>query len=110
MGQQKVKQLANLKHTLALFQDTGASAGELHTGIVVMFPGTHTDACLQSWAKKLTGVRIGSSGPVENTIHAPAKPGLINEDVAETEDVADVDIEMKEDQLLAEEIEAMGPD
>eukprot|EP00746_Dinoflagellata_sp_MGD_P158047 gnl/MRDRNA2_/MRDRNA2_86373_c0_seq6.p1 gnl/MRDRNA2_/MRDRNA2_86373_c0~~gnl/MRDRNA2_/MRDRNA2_86373_c0_seq6.p1 ORF type:complete len:155 (+),score=18.14 gnl/MRDRNA2_/MRDRNA2_86373_c0_seq6:52-516(+) len=41
-----VTQLTSYKYTLALFRDTGASVGELHTGIVVMFPGTHTDACL----------------------------------------------------------------
>merc|ERR1719161_37266 len=56
-----VRSLEGLNHTLALFRDTGKSAGELHTGVVVMFPGAHTDECLQAWGKKLTGVHIGSA-------------------------------------------------
>merc|ERR1719161_768462 len=58
-----VRSLESLNHTLALFRDTGKSAGELHTGVVVMFPNTHTDNCLQAWAKKLTGRQIGSAEP-----------------------------------------------
>merc|ERR1719160_363847 len=56
-----VRSLEPLNHTLALFRDTGKSAGELHTGVVVMFPGRGTDECLQAWGKKLTGVTIGTT-------------------------------------------------
>jgi hypothetical protein len=90
----EVEGLTKAKHTLALFRDTGASAGELHTGVVVMFPGAHTDQCLQSWGKKLTGIKIGSS------VSMAKAAKLIEDDI----------IEVKEDQLLAEEILAMGPD
>merc|ERR1740117_1871806 len=56
-----VRDLESSKHTLALFRDTGASAGELHTGVVIMFPGMGTDQCLQAWGKALTGKEIGSA-------------------------------------------------
>jgi len=46
-----VRELEKAKHTLALFRDTGASAGELHTGVVIIFPGVHTEDCLQAWGK-----------------------------------------------------------
>jgi hypothetical protein len=95
----EVQSLKDAKHTLALFRDTGASAGQLHTGVVVMYPGAHTDQCLQSWGKKLTGIRIGSSVPTSAAFKAAKR---IEED-------ADAD-DMKEDQLLAEELLAMGPD
>eukprot|EP00746_Dinoflagellata_sp_MGD_P156597 gnl/MRDRNA2_/MRDRNA2_85899_c0_seq2.p1 gnl/MRDRNA2_/MRDRNA2_85899_c0~~gnl/MRDRNA2_/MRDRNA2_85899_c0_seq2.p1 ORF type:complete len:401 (+),score=88.67 gnl/MRDRNA2_/MRDRNA2_85899_c0_seq2:89-1291(+) len=50
----RVRQLEEKKHSLALFKDTGTSAGELHTGIVVMFKGQATEDCLQEWGKVLT--------------------------------------------------------
>jgi len=56
-----IRELEKAKHTLALFRDTGSAAGELHTGVVAMFPGEATDKCLQAWGKKLTGVGIGSA-------------------------------------------------
>jgi hypothetical protein len=105
-----VKTLESQKHTLALFRDTGMSAGELHTGVVVIFPGAATDACLQSWAKQLTGMRIGSSIDEKGIQAAKRQPAakLMSEDAIE-EDAKDV-AEFKEDHLLAEEVLAMGPD
>lgn len=44
------------KFTIALFQDTGKSQGELHTGIVAIFPTPGTVECLSAWGKKLTGI------------------------------------------------------
>jgi hypothetical protein len=103
----EVKALEAQKHTLALFRDTGASAGELHTGVVVMFPGQHTDQCLQSWAKHLTGINIG-------TPEFPALPTAKNakfNNANVTEDAIEEDASrIKEGELLAEEIAAMGPD
>lgn len=58
---QEVRTLEPLKHTLALFRDTGYTRGQLHTGIVVMFPTERTDKCLQAWGQKLTSVKIGSA-------------------------------------------------
>jgi len=95
-----VRDLESSKHTLALFRDTGASAGELHTGVVVMFPGAHTDQCLQDWGKSLTGVRIGSAQFSDENVKESG-----GEAVKES---AEADI--NEDHLLKEEIAAMGPD
>eukprot|EP00746_Dinoflagellata_sp_MGD_P156600 gnl/MRDRNA2_/MRDRNA2_85899_c0_seq5.p1 gnl/MRDRNA2_/MRDRNA2_85899_c0~~gnl/MRDRNA2_/MRDRNA2_85899_c0_seq5.p1 ORF type:complete len:381 (+),score=85.71 gnl/MRDRNA2_/MRDRNA2_85899_c0_seq5:89-1231(+) len=53
-----VRSLEEKNHPVALFRDTGTSAGELHTGIVVIFPGQVAEACLQSWGKKLTTTAI----------------------------------------------------
>merc|ERR1719272_1327853 len=57
----RVRDLEAAGHTLALFRDTGAAAGELHTAVVVMFPGKGTDECLQAWGKQLTKTDIGTS-------------------------------------------------
>jgi len=38
---------------LALFVDQGVTKGQLHTGIVVMFPGDKTETCLNEWADKI---------------------------------------------------------
>merc|ERR1719389_442622 len=50
-------------HPLALFKDHGRSAGELHTGVVVIFPGEQTEECLGTWGiqMKRTG-RCPQSG------------------------------------------------
>eukprot|EP00746_Dinoflagellata_sp_MGD_P155666 gnl/MRDRNA2_/MRDRNA2_85493_c1_seq1.p1 gnl/MRDRNA2_/MRDRNA2_85493_c1~~gnl/MRDRNA2_/MRDRNA2_85493_c1_seq1.p1 ORF type:complete len:454 (+),score=111.75 gnl/MRDRNA2_/MRDRNA2_85493_c1_seq1:100-1461(+) len=55
----QIRQLETQGHTLALFRDTGKSAGELHTGIVAIFPGAATNRCLREWGKKLTGLDVG---------------------------------------------------
>jgi len=107
-----VRSLEHSKHTLALFRDTGKSAGELHTGIVVMFPGAHTDQCMQDWARQLTGVRIGSAQFSDETQEGEMK------DIKSAELDADVSDQIKENaeadiqegHLLAEEIATMGPD
>jgi len=91
-----IRELEKAKHTLALFRDTGTAAGELHTGVVAMFPGPATDRCLQAWGKKLTGTKIG-------TAIEPQGAAL---NVHEGEE----SIEIKEDALLAEESLVMGPD
>merc|ERR1719272_350025 len=49
-----VRRLEKAKHTVGLFKDTGTSRGELHTGVVVVFPGEATERCLQGWATGLT--------------------------------------------------------
>jgi len=49
-------QIEQESHTLALFEDKGTTKGQLHTGVVVMFPGEQTDKCLVSWSKHLHGV------------------------------------------------------
>jgi len=100
-----VRGLEASKHTLALFRDTGASAGELHTGVVVMFPGKGTDECLQAWGKKLTGVQIGSAQEAKFNLEDSQELAL-NEDNNVDADVSVI----KEDQLLDEEIAVMGPD
>jgi hypothetical protein len=103
----EVRTLETQKHTLALFRDTGASAGELHTGVVVMFPGTHTDQCLQAWGKKLTGVQIGTSLTKAAQFNSEdAQELALNED---NNIDADVTI-IKENQLLDAEMAVMGPD
>jgi len=38
---------------LALFVDQGVTKGQLHTGIVVMFPGEKTETCLNEWGAKI---------------------------------------------------------
>eukprot|EP00746_Dinoflagellata_sp_MGD_P150696 gnl/MRDRNA2_/MRDRNA2_82515_c0_seq3.p1 gnl/MRDRNA2_/MRDRNA2_82515_c0~~gnl/MRDRNA2_/MRDRNA2_82515_c0_seq3.p1 ORF type:complete len:244 (+),score=56.31 gnl/MRDRNA2_/MRDRNA2_82515_c0_seq3:2-733(+) len=110
-----VQNLETQNHTLALFRDTGAAAGELHTGVVVMFPGPYTDECLQAWGKKLTKVEIGSAEPelpklssedaVEDALDNAEEDAL---DQDSNEDAADTIF--KENQLLDEERRAMGPD
>eukprot|EP00746_Dinoflagellata_sp_MGD_P156596 gnl/MRDRNA2_/MRDRNA2_85899_c0_seq1.p1 gnl/MRDRNA2_/MRDRNA2_85899_c0~~gnl/MRDRNA2_/MRDRNA2_85899_c0_seq1.p1 ORF type:complete len:427 (+),score=104.79 gnl/MRDRNA2_/MRDRNA2_85899_c0_seq1:89-1369(+) len=55
----RVRQLEEKKHSLALFKDTGTSAGELHTGIVVIFKGQTSDDCLQQWGSILTKTAKG---------------------------------------------------
>jgi len=90
---QMVRQTEKLKHTLGLFRDTGASAGELHTGVVVMFPGENTELCMQSWAKHLA--KNGRQQKAEGKKHAFKE---ISED------------DLKEDQLTEEEMEVYGPD
>jgi len=91
---QMVRQTEKLKHTLGLFRDTGASAGELHTGVVVMFPGESTEQCMQSWAKHLA--KNGRQQKAEGKKNA-------FKEVMDEED-------LKEDMLTDEEMEAMGPD
>lgn len=99
-----VRSLEGLNHTLALFRDTGKSAGELHTGVVVMFPGKGTDECLQAWGKKLTHVEIGSALAKFNL--EDAQEHALNEDVSAEADLSRI----KENQLLDEEYAVMGPD
>lgn len=95
-----VKELEQKKYTLALFRDTGASAGELHTGVVVIFPGFATENCLQHWGKKLTHIEIGSTEGV-----AKAAPASLKVDTDESSDE-----EGQEDMLTKEEMAVMGPD
>jgi len=100
-----VRGLESAKHTLALFRDTGASAGELHTGVVVMFPGAATDQCLQAWGKALTGKQIGSAQAAKFNLE-DAQELALNEDNEHEHD----DAVIKEDQLLDSEMAVMGPD
>lgn len=46
----------NDKFTLAVFRDNGVSAGQLHTGIVVIFNQPYSDKCIQAWGKKLSHI------------------------------------------------------
>jgi len=100
-----VRGLEKSKHTLALFRDTGASAGELHTGVVVMFPGKGTDECLQAWGKALTGKQIGSA----LAFNLEDSQELALNDNINVDSDADTSV-IKEDQLLDEEMAVMGPD
>merc|ERR1712100_642321 len=40
-------------YTMALFNDQGVSKGQLHTGIIFLFPGNTTNACLAQWGEKI---------------------------------------------------------
>merc|ERR1719272_420468 len=110
----RVRDLEAAGHTLALFRDTGAAAGEMHTGVVVMFPGKGTDECLQAWGKQLTQVDIelestkrnqqaslGSKDAPEQQLDSKSQEQQLDKDQVET---------IREGHLLAEEMEAMGPD
>jgi len=47
---------ANLEgkgHTMALFIDQGVTKGQLHTGIILLFPGAATEQCLADWGSKI---------------------------------------------------------
>jgi hypothetical protein len=46
------------RYTLACFEDQGVSKGEIHTGVVVMFPTQASEGCLRAWGKKLTGMEV----------------------------------------------------
>merc|ERR1719473_2392247 len=48
-----VRETEKAKNTLGLFMDTGKSSGQLHTGVVVMYPGEATEQCLMTWGKGL---------------------------------------------------------
>jgi len=74
--------------TLALFRDTGASKGQLHTGVVVIFPGEKTEACLVAWGKHLTQRGLGRAHRFKEVF----------------------DVDTDELILTQEEMEAMGPD
>lgn len=69
---QQAKTFIPLKHTLALFRDIGKSAGELHTGIVVMYNNPHTVQCLREWGLRLTKIDIYEGQ--ENTRNAVGGP------------------------------------
>lgn len=47
----------NDKFTLAVFKDNGVSAGQLHTGIVVIFNQPYSDQCIQAWGGRLSKIR-----------------------------------------------------
>jgi len=102
-----VHSLEKLKFTLALFNDTGVMAGELHTGIVVMFPGARTDSCLQAWGKELTGRQIGSALPAANVLLQVYQEHDMRDKNMGTVEAAS---KMKVNQLTEEEQAAMGPD
>jgi hypothetical protein len=40
-------------HAMALFIDQGVTKGQLHTGILFMYPGEATDKCLADWAVQI---------------------------------------------------------
>jgi len=108
-----VKQVEREGHTLALFRDTGASKGELHTGVVVMFPGEATDDCLQAWGKKLTHVEIGEAFTGEKPalkVHVDEMDGEAADEVAENEDAEEIFNKEEENVLMKAEARAMGPD
>merc|ERR1719335_1886475 len=110
-----VRSLEGRSHTLALFRDTGKSAGELHTGVVVMFPGKQTDECLQAWAKHLTGNKIGSAQFMEEVAteealeDAPERPELTKIRTAASQET-ETEVEIEEGAMLKEEMESLGPD
>lgn len=52
-----VHKLEKKDHSLALFRDTGATAGQLHTGVVVMFPNQANKRCLKAWGEAIAEVR-----------------------------------------------------
>merc|ERR1719235_1740657 len=111
----QVRQLEQAKHTLALFRDTGKSKGELHTGIVVMFPGKATDECLQAWAKHLTGNKIGSAQFMEEVSSedamgdgSPQRPELTKIRTAASTAASQesgTEVEIEEGAMLKEEME-----
>jgi len=69
------KSLETKQHTVALFPDIGSGAWEgaensispvnnVHTGIVVMFPNKHSQACLKEW-----GIALGDGSDDPKPIH-----------------------------------------
>jgi hypothetical protein len=99
-----VRELEKAKHTLALFRDTGKSFGQLHTGVVVMFPGEHTDACLARWGKKL--VSKGKAAIARG--HRALDVGQLQKNRALKDVINEEDL--KDDMLTDDEAESMGPD
>jgi len=87
-------------YSLAVFRDKGLAAGELHTGIVIMFPGKHTNDCLRAWGKQLIGVDIGPA-PMSLLEETPRK---LNE--AEISEQGSESL----DESTDEESDEMGPD
>jgi len=105
-----VRSLEDQKHTLALFRDTGTSAGELHTGVVVVFPGEATDRCLQMWGKnlkKVTAQKIAA--------RRARGGGALKEDAVELEvdaveeNAMELEVEGM-DELEQQELMSGGPD
>jgi len=96
-----VRSLEGQQHTLALFKDTGDSAGQLHTGVVVVFPGEATDQCLQMWGKNLK--RITMEKIMQKREKAFKKEKALKENAKELE------VEGM-DELEQEELMSGGPD
>jgi len=110
-----IRGLEQQGHTLALFRDTGTSAGELHTGVVVMFKGDATNECLQAWGKKLLGTTQASemngvNATVLETKNSLAKKlvSLDGQEQALNEDSSVADQLL--DESLDESLHSMGPD
>jgi len=93
-------------YSLAVFRDKGLAAGELHTGIVIMFPGKHTNECLRAWGKELIGVDIGPA-PASLLEETPRK--LNEAEIAEQGQESNVET-LDEHEFTDEESEEMGPD
>jgi len=70
---------------LALFVDQGVTKGQLHTGIVVMFPGNKTETCLNDWGAKIL------------TTHSTKYKGLkeSQEEIAEWKDKKSASVDKK---------------
>jgi hypothetical protein len=96
------------KHTLALFRDTGKSAGELHTGVVVMYNSQHPETCMQQWGKKLTGIDI--MAPEVPKATKLTNEGELGKEFESGEGGEGTLTDVEEDTLLKEEEVSMGPD
>jgi len=111
------------KHSLALFRDTGASKGELHTGVVVIYNNEHAQACVKEWGRKLTGLDIDewrnehdvkavdekAGEGLDATDAAKEQPKLVDESAFEKEAIETDESEAESDEGLQQE-GVMGPD
>jgi len=120
-----VRSLEDQKHTLALFKDTGDSAGQLHTGVVVVFPGEATDQCLQMWGKNLKRITMEKimqkrekafkkeKALKENAkeLEVEAMDELVEEDEVEEEPEAPIAFGRVDQRASAEaSVDLLGPD
>jgi len=99
---------ANLQgrgYTMALFRDQGQSKGEMHTGIIFMFPSQATDKCLEEWSAKILTIKAGKYHGFNS----------VQEGTELSEEPAAIDLTKQDaalDEAAGEKVEAemMGPD
>jgi hypothetical protein len=68
-------------YTMALFIDQGVTKGQLHTGILFMYPGEATDKCLADWAVEIMKTSAspyhGFTQEAEEEAEEPEEPELM---------------------------------
>merc|ERR1719265_2962201 len=94
-----IRSLEGQGNTLALFKDTGVTYGELHTGVVAIFPGEATETCLSEWSKKL-----GKNGRIQ------AREGKRHAFKEDSREDWSSEAGSKEGELTQEGMEVLGPD